>query len=94
MRRNAWTIRDVIDMVGEYSLYAFGIAIIVTWVGSALAHLDRAPTLFTGRNVHMPGPLTAEFDHDRLDDHQQTARVGSYDWAVVSRLTRSSRTCC
>jgi hypothetical protein len=73
---------DVIEMVGEYSLYAYGIAIIVTWVGTSLLTWIMRRRYFR-TNVHMPGPMTAEFDHTGLTVTSRGVR-GSYEWAEVS----------
>jgi hypothetical protein len=72
-------------MAGEYSLYAYCIAIIVTWIGtSLLTWIVRRKHFRT--EVVAPKPRTTEIDQAGVTLSSDGARV-TYDWAVVTRLT-------
>jgi hypothetical protein len=76
---------EALDMVGDYSLYAFGIAIFVSWIGSAfVTWIVRRR--FYRTEVNTPEPRTTELDHDGVTISGDGARL-TYDWAVVTRWT-------
>jgi hypothetical protein len=76
---------EALDMVGEYSLYAFGLAFVVVWIGtSVLAWMARRQHFRTV--VNTPEGRITELDHDGVTISSDGARL-IYDWAAVSRCT-------
>jgi hypothetical protein len=76
---------EALDMVGEYSLYAYGIAFVVVWIGtSVLTWMARRQHFRTV--VDTPEPRTTEFDRSGVTIRSDGARL-SYDWAAVTRCT-------
>jgi hypothetical protein len=76
---------EITEMAGEYSLYAYSIAIIVTWIGTSFhAWIVRRRHFRT--EVVAPKPRTTELDNAGVTVSSDGARV-TYDWAVVTRLT-------
>lgn len=76
---------EVIEMAGEYSLYAFGLAMLVTWIGSSL-RTWIARRRYYRTAVQTAKPMTAELDHTGVTVISEGAR-GSYEWAEVSDCT-------
>jgi hypothetical protein len=76
---------DALEMLGDYSLYAFGIAIFINWIGTSV-HRWIVRRRYFRTEVNTPEPRTTELDHNGVTVNGDGARV-TYDWAVVSRWT-------
>jgi len=74
---------DAIDIVGEYSLLSFGLAIIATWIGLSLNRRIARNRYFT---PDPPEPRTAEFDHSGVTVVSKGIRA-IYEWTMVPRCT-------
>jgi hypothetical protein len=74
---------EAIDIVGEYSLLSFGLAIIATWIGLSVNRRIARNRYFT---PDPPEPRTAELDHAGVTVASKGIRA-IYAWTTVPRCT-------
>ena len=76
---------DAIEIVGEYSLLSFGLAIIATWIGLSVNRRIVRNRYFKTTTAPL-GPRTAELDRTGLTLISKGVRA-IYEWTMVPRCT-------
>jgi hypothetical protein len=64
---------EALEMVGDYSLYAFGIAIFVNWIGTSVLRWIARRRYFR-TEVNTPEPRITELDHSGVTLSRDRAR--------------------
>jgi hypothetical protein len=80
---------EAIDIVGEYSLLSFGLAIIATWIGLSLNRRILRNRYFETTTARL-GPWTAQLDRTGLTLISKGARA-IYEWTMLPRCTFEQR---
>jgi hypothetical protein len=76
---------DAIDIVGEYSLFSFCLAILATWIGLSVNRQILRNRYFK-TTMGPPAQRTAELDHTGVAVISKGARA-IYEWTMVPRCT-------
>lgn len=76
---------EAVEIAGEYSLYAFALGVMASWIGgSILTRIVRRR--YFRSTVDSPEPRTTELDHNGVTVTSKGTRA-SYDWAAISHCT-------